>query len=129
MRGFIVGTIVTAIAFYILTRFLPQYVNYDGETIGLLVLAAIFGVVNGLIGPIVRTLALPLTFMTMGLVGFAINAGLLLLTAVIAQVFKFDLTIGDFPPTLLSIDTIVAAVVGAVVLSIVSTAVRLVVRD
>ena len=129
MRGFIVGTIVTAIAFYILTRFLPQYVNYDGETIGLLVLAAIFGVVNGLIGPIVRTLALPLTFMTMGLVGFAINAGLLLLTAVIAQAFKFDLTIGDFPPTLLSIGTIVAAVVGAVVLSIVSTAVRLVVRD
>ena len=129
MRGFIVGTIVTAIAFYILTRFLPQYVNYDGETIGLLVLAAIFGVVNGLIGPIVRTLALPLTFMTMGLVGFAINAGLLLLTAIIAQAFKFDLTIGDFPPTLLSIATIVAAVVGAVVLSIVSTAVRLVVRD
>ena len=104
MRGFIVGTIVTAIAFYVLTRFLPQYVNYDGETLGLLVLAAIFGVVNGLIGPIVRTLALPLTFMTMGLVGFAINAGLLLLTAVIAQAAKFDLKIGDFPPTLLSID-------------------------
>jgi putative membrane protein len=129
LRGFIVGTIITAIAFYILTRFLPQYVNYEGEILGLLVLAAIFGVVNGLIGPIVRTLALPLTFMTMGLIGFAINAGLLLLTAVIAQAFKFDLTIGDFPPTLLSIDTIVAAVVGAVVLSLVSTAVRLVVRD
>ena len=129
MRGFIVGTIVTAIAFYILTMFLPQYVNYDGEILGLLVIAAIFGVVNGLIGPIVRTLALRLTFMTMGLVGFAINAGLLLLTAVIAQAFKFDLTIGDFPPTLLSIDTIVAAVVGAVVLSLVSTAVRLVIRD
>ena len=129
MRGFIIGTIVTAIAFFVLTRFLPQYVNYDGEPIGLLVLAAIFGVVNGFIGPLVRTLALPLTFMTMGLVGFAINAGLLLLTAVIAQAFKFDLTIGDFPPTLLSIETIVAAVVGAVVLSLVSTAVRLVVRD
>jgi putative membrane protein len=129
LRGFIVGTIITAIAFYILTRFLPQYVSYDGELLGLLVLAAIFGVVNGLIGPIVRTLALPLTFMTMGLVGFAINAGLLLLTAVIAQAFKFDLKIGDFPPTLLSIDTIVAAVVGALVLSLVSTAVRLVVRD
>ena len=129
MRGFIVGTIVTAIAFYVLTRFLPQYVGYDGEPIGLLVLAVIFGIVNGFIGPIVRTLALPLTFMTMGLVGFAINAGLLLLTAVIAQAAKFDLTIGDFPPTLLAIDTLVAAVVGAVVLSLVSTAVRLVIRD
>ena len=32
MRGFIVGTIVTAIAFYVLTKFLPQYVSYDVET-------------------------------------------------------------------------------------------------
>jgi putative membrane protein len=129
LKGFIFGTIVTAIAFYVLTRFLPQYVSYDGDMIGLVVLAAIFGVVNGLIGPIVRTLALPLTLMTMGLVGFAINAGLLLLTAVIANSAGFDLTIGDFPPDLLTVTTIVAAVVGAVVLSVVSTAVRLVVPD
>jgi len=129
LRGFIVGTIITAIAFYVLTTFLPDYVSFDGEPIGLLVLAAIFGVVNGFIGPIVRTLALPLTFMTMGLVGFAINAGLLLLTAFISQAFGFDLVIGDFPPTLLSIETIVAAVIGAVVLSLVSTAVRLVIKD
>ena len=27
MRGFVVGTIITAIAFYLLTRFLPQYVH------------------------------------------------------------------------------------------------------
>ncbi len=129
MKGFIFGTIVTAIAFYVLTRFLPQYVSYDGDTIGLVVLAAIFGVVNGLIGPIVRALALPLTLMTMGLVGFAINAGLLLLTAIIANSAGFDLTIGDFPPDLLTVTTIVAAVVGAVVLSVVSAAVRLVVPD
>ena len=134
MRGFIVGTIITAIAFFILTQVLPQYtgfdmVKYDGQPIGLLVLAAIFGVVNGFIGPIVRTLALPLTFMTMGLVGFAINAGLLLVTAFISQALGFDLVVGDFPPTLLSIDTIVAAVVGAIALSLVSTAVRLVLPD
>src|SRR5262245_32632064 len=100
-------------------------VAYDGEPLGILVLAVIFGLVNGFIGPIVRTLALPLTFMTMGLVGFAINAGLLLLTAFISQALGFDLVVGDFPPTLLTADTIVAAVVGAVVLSLVSTAVRL----
>ncbi len=129
MKGFIFGTIVTAIAFYVLTRFLPQYVSYDGDTIGLVVLAVIFGVVNGLIGPIVRALALPLTLMTMGLIGFAINAGLLLLTAIIANSAGFDLTIGDFPPDLLTVSTIVAAVVGAVVLSLVSAAVRLVVPD
>ena len=42
---------------------------------------------------------------------------------------KFDLKVGDFPPTLLSVDTFVAAIVGAVVLSLVSTAVRLVIPD
>ena len=134
MRGFILGTVVTAIAFYILTQVLPKYtsfdlVTYDGELIGIVVLAAIFGVVNGLIGPIVRTLALPISFMTMGLIGFVINAGLLLLTAAIGDAVSYDLVIGDFPPDLLTADTIVAAVLGAVALSLVSTVVRLVVPD
>ena len=129
MRGFVVGTIVTAIAFFILTRFLPQFVSYDGDLIGLVVISVVFGVVNGLIGPIVRLMALPIRMATLGLVGFLINAGLLLLTAWITSLMNFDLTVGDFPPTLLSIDTLVAAIVGAVVLSLVSTAVRLVIPD
>ncbi len=129
MRGFIVGTIVTAIAFFVLTRFLPQFVNYDGDLIGLVVIAVIFGVVNGLIGPIVRLMALPLRMATLGLVGFLINAGLLLLTAAIASAMSFEFTVGKFPPTLLSADTLVSAIIGAVVLSLVSTAVRLVIRD
>ena len=129
MRGFVVGTIVTAIAFFVLTRFLPQFVSYDGDLIGLVVISVVFGVVNGLIGPIVRLMALPIRMATLGLVGFLINAGLLLLTAWITSLMNFDLTVGDFPPTLLSIDTLVGAIVGAVVLSLVSTAVRLVIPD
>jgi putative membrane protein len=129
MRGFILGTAITAVAFYVLITFLPQFVNYKGETIGLAVLAIIFGVVNGFVGPIVRLLAFPFKLMTLGLVGFVVNAVLLLVTAVVANTTGFDLTVGDFPPTLLSVDTVVAAVVGAAVLSLVSTAVRLVVPD
>jgi putative membrane protein len=129
LRGFIVGTIVTAIAFFVLTRFLPQFVSYEGQLLGLLALAVIFGIVNGLIGPIVRTLAFPLTLMTMGLIGFLINAALLLVTAAVADAVGLALKVGDFPPTLLSADTLVAAIIGAVVLSLVSTVVRLVVPD
>ena len=134
MRGFVVGTIVTAIAFYVLTKVLPEYtsfdlVTYDGELIGIVVLALIFGVVNALIGRIVRLLTLPISFMTMGLVGFVINAGLLLVTAAIASAAKFDLQVGDFPPDLLTSDTIVAAFFGAIVLSLTSTVVRLVIPD
>ena len=133
MKGFIVGTIVTAIAFYVVTKFLPQFIpafiTYKGSVVGLLVLSAIFGVVNGSIGPVVRIFALPLTVMTLGLVGFLINAGLLLLTASIATGLGLHLTVGKFPPTLLSVDTIIAAVIGAVLLSLVSSAVRLVIHD
>jgi putative membrane protein len=134
LRGFVVGTLVTAIAFYVLTKVVPQYTSFDmvtytGELYGIVVLALIFGVVNASIGRIVRIIALPISFMTMGLVGFAINAGLLLLTAVIGQAAKFDLTVGDFPPDLLTANTLVAAVVGAIVLSLVSTVVRLAVPD
>ncbi len=128
MRSFIVGTVITAIAFFVLTRFLPQFVSYDGELTGLLALAVIFGIVNALIGPVVKTLAFPLTLMTMGLIGFAINAGLLLVTAYVANSTGFDLTVGDFPPDITA-DTIVAAIVGSIVLSLVGTAVRLVVPD
>jgi putative membrane protein len=134
MRGFIVSTVVTAIAFYVMTRVLPQYLKFDlvthqGELAGLVVLGVIFGLVNGIVGPIVRALALPLSFMTLGLIGFLINGGLLLLTAFIAQSTGFDLTVGTFPPDLLTADTLVAAVVGAAILSLVSTAVRLVIPD
>jgi putative membrane protein len=134
VRSFVVNTVVTAVAFYVLTKFLPEAhiatgVKYVGELTGLLALAVIFGVVNGLIGPIVRILAFPLNLMTMGLIGFVINAGLLLVTAYVANSTGFDLTVGKFPPDLLTADTIVAAIVGAVVLSVVGTVGRLVVPD
>jgi putative membrane protein len=128
VRSFVVNTVITAVAFYVLTQFLSQFVSYKGELIGLLALAVIFGLVNGLIGPVVRILAFPLNLMTMGLIGFVINAGLLLATAYVANSTGFDLQVGDFPPDITA-DTIVAAVVGSVVLSVVGAAVRLVVHD
>ena len=129
MKGFVIGTVVTAVAFYILVTLLPDMFAYDKGIVGLLVIAVIFGVVNGLIGPIVKTAALPISFMTMGLVGFVINGALLLVTAFISDIAGFPLKVGDFPPDLLTADTIVAAIVGAVVLSIISTVIRLVVPD
>ena len=134
MKGFIIGTAITAVAFYVLTNLLPQAgldtgVSYDGELTGLVVLAAIFGVVNGLVGPLVKTLAIPVSLVTVGLVGFLVNAGLFLVTALIADTAGFNLTVGDFPPDLLTADTIVAAIIGSVVLSVVGTAARLVVPD
>jgi putative membrane protein len=129
VRGFLVSTAVTAVAFYILVQLFPSMFGYSGEPVGLIAIAVIFGIVNGLIGPIVRLLALPVRLMTLGLVGFLINGALLLLTAWIADLAGLSLTIGDFPPDLFTADTIVAAVLGAIVLSVVSSVIRFVLPD
>ena len=118
MKGFVVGTVLTAVAFYILVLLLPDMFGYEGGYLGLIVIAVIFGVINGLIGPIVRLLALPVRMMTLGLVGFVINAALLLATAFVSDLLGFTLQVGDFPPDLLTIDTLIAGIVGAAELSI-----------
>ena len=133
VRGFIVGTVATAIAFWIVASVFPEYLGvdfltYEGEPYGLLILALIFGVINGLIGPIVRLIALPISFMTLGLFGFVINGILLIVMAWIAQNLEITFTVGNYPPTF-DADTIVAAIVGAVVLGIVNSVAHSVVRD
>jgi putative membrane protein len=108
---------------------MPQFIEYRGGVAGLFVLAAIFGVVNGLIKPVVNLLALPLRVVTLGLIGFLINAAMLLLTAWAADLVGLDFRVGDYPPTLFSVDTFIAAIVGALVLGLVNTAVLAVVPD
>lgn len=133
MRGFIVGTVATAIAFWIVAVVFPEYLGldflrYEGEIVGLIALALIFGVINGLIGPIVRLIALPITFMTLGLFGFVINGILLIVVAWIAQNLDLTFTVGDYPPDF-NATTIVAAIVGAVVLGVVNSIAHSVVKD
>ena len=129
MKGFAIGVIATAIAFAIVAFLLPQ-VDYGGDVVGLLLLAVVFGVVNGLIKPIVKLLSFPITAMTLGLFSIVINAAMLLLVSWLAsELFNITFTIGGFPTDGLSLDALVAAVIASVVLSIVSTIVGLVVHD
>jgi putative membrane protein len=127
MRGFIIGTVATAITFAIVAFVLPT-IDYGGSIPGLLVVAVIAGIVNGLIKPIIKLFSLPLTMMTFGLFGLVINAGLLLLIAWLSSLIGITFTVGGFPPNF-SFDTIVAALVGGIALSIVGTVVGMAVHD
>jgi putative membrane protein len=129
VKGFLIGTAATAIAIAILIYVLPQ-VDFTGNWVDLLIIAVIFGVVNGFIKPVVKLLALPITAITLGLFSLVINGLLLLLVAWVGDTwFNTGLTIGGFPTTGLSLDTIVAAIISSIVLSIISTLVGLVVPD
>jgi putative membrane protein len=61
-------------------------IGYDGVG-SLLAAAAILGVVNGVVRPILIILTLPLTLITLGLFLLVINAGMLGLTAAILHGF------------------------------------------
>ena len=125
--GFIIGTIATAITFAIVAYVLPQ-IDYGGDIVNLLILAVIAGLINGLIKPVVKIFSLPLTIMTLGTFGLVINAALLLLIAWVASIVNIDFTVGGFPPDF-GLSTIVAAVIGAIAMSIVGAIVGLVVHD
>ncbi|MCT7984180.1 phage holin family protein [Laspinema sp. A4] len=64
--------IVTAISLFIISK-LPTGVEIDGFNKAL-ISAAVFGILNALIGPVLRVLALPITFLTLGLFSLIINA-------------------------------------------------------
>ncbi len=127
MIGFIISAVVAAIAVAVTSIVLPQ-ISYGDDYATLAVVAVIFGVVNGLVRPIVRLLSLPLRMATMGLIGFVINAALLLGVAWAADQLGYTFTVGDFPPHL-TVETLGVAIVGAAIIAIVTAVVGLVVRD
>jgi putative membrane protein len=128
MRGFIIGTIATAITFAIVAYLLPQ-IDYGDNIASLIIVAVIAGVVNGVIKPIIKMFSLPLTMMTFGLFGLVINAALLLLIAWVASLVGITFTVGGFPTNGLSIDAFIAAIIGGIAISIVGAIVGMAVHD
>lgn len=129
MRGFLISTIVTAIALAVMIYVLPTVsISGDNEVVAILIVAVVFGVVNGLIKPIVKLLSLPITLMTLGLFTFVINGVMLLLTAAISSNFGATLKLDTFPPDF-SLGALWTAIVAAVVLTIVRAIVDMLTPD
>jgi putative membrane protein len=127
MTGFIVRTIVTAVAVAIVAYVYPA-IDYGNELLNLAVVAVVLGLVNAFVKPIVGMLSLPLNLMTFGLFGFVINAVLLLAVAAVTDALGFTFIVGGFPPDL-GISAIVAAAIGSIAISIVSAVISMVVPD
>jgi putative membrane protein len=61
-----------------------------------LAVAAIFGVINAVIGNFIRIVAFPIYLLTFGLVALVVNGALLMLVASVTQQLGFGLEITDF---------------------------------
>ena len=123
MIGFILTVVGTGVALYA-TALLYKGISFgpNVQIVSIVIVATIFGVANAVIKPVLKVLSLPLTILTFGMFGLILNGALLLALALVSEKLKLDFTVGGFPPKF-TIDTIIAAVVGGAILSLVSTAI------
>ncbi len=131
MIDLIVKILVNAVALIVAAKIVPEIKlpipnNFDKpeQWVGILVIALIFALINSYLRPILKTVAMPISVLTMGIASFVINVVLLFAVAELVYVLRDTLhttfTIASFPPTI-DYTAIGAAVVAAVVISIVST--------
>ncbi|WP_329337153.1 phage holin family protein [Streptomyces sp. NBC_00663] len=123
MKNFLVKTIANAGALAVAVWLLDKITltgDSTGKKIGTLILVAlIFGVVNFLVKPIVKLFSLPLLILTLGLFTLVVNALMLLLTSWLAD--KLDLSF--------HVDGFWTAVLGGLIISIVSWALNVILPD
>ncbi|UOQ57087.1 phage holin family protein [Leucobacter allii] len=75
-------------------------VPYDGEpasrVVTLLLVALVFGIVNGTLGRVVRFVSIPLYIVTLGLFGLIVNGIMITVVAWLSELMGFGLGVGGF---------------------------------
>jgi putative membrane protein len=121
MIGFAIETIGTAIALWV-TSLVYTDISFGKhpEVWAVVVVAVVIGLANALVKPVLKILTFPVSMMTLGLSGLVVNGVILLVVAFIAEKLKIAFTVGGFAVHGLDTTAVVAAVIGAIVLSVVS---------
>lgn len=127
MKAFAVRTLISALAIWVATLVLPGIsVNPGGDqavankVLTFLAIALIFGLVNAIIKPIVKLFSLPFYILTLGLFTFIVNAFMLQITSWLADALTLTFHVNRF---------FWDAILGAIVISLVSTVVSLILPD
>jgi putative membrane protein len=89
LRALVINWIVLAVAFA-LTSWIVSGMDVSGGVWSYIWVSALFGIVNAIIGTIVRILTLPLTILTLGLFSIVVNAALLEITDSLSSHLTID---------------------------------------
>lgn len=106
----VIRWVANAAAIWVAFEIVPGITPLDNSIEALAITALVFGLVNALIRPFVILLTCPLIILTLGLGTLLVNAGMFVLAGNIGQRFGVGFTVDGFW----------AALIGAVVVSIVS---------
>lgn len=119
----IVKILVTGLAVWLAAVLVPGVEITGAEVVDqvltVLVVAVIFGLVNAVLGSVLKVLTLPLTILTLGLFALVVNALLFWITAAIAGALDLPFEVTGFW----------AALLGALVVSIVRLGLSRVMRE
>lgn len=120
--GIVITILVTAVALWISTLLLSGITVSASSTprkIGTLIaVAIIFGLVNGVLRPIIKFVGCAFYLLTLGLVALVVNGLLFLLVSWIAKQLTLPFHVDKFWPT---------AVLGALIVAVVSWLIELVI--
>ena len=97
MRSLLIRWLINTLALYVAIRWMPG-IRYEGGPLELLALAALFGVVNSTLRPILTLLTCPLVLLTLGFFTLVINALLLLITAWLSDALNLGFYVDGFWP-------------------------------
>ncbi len=115
---FLARLLVNAAALWVATRLVPG-VTFAGGWLPFLAVAVVFGVVNAFIRPVAKILTFPLIILTLGIFALVVNGLMLSLTSSLSDALGLGFHVDGFW----------AAFWGAIVVSIISTLLSMMVTD
>jgi putative membrane protein len=118
MTKFFIRWAINAVGLYAAVLIVPG-INFGGQWTDLLWLALISGLLNALVRPLLKFLTCPLIILTLGLFTIVVNTLMLMLTSSVGQSFGLDFSVDGFWPALL----------GSLVISLVSVVMSVIFRD
>jgi putative membrane protein len=95
--GFLLRLVITAVALWVSTQVVPG-IRQQGSVVALLGVALVFGVVNALLGTVLKLFTLPITILTLGLFALVINGFLLWLTGAFSASLGLGFHVAGFVP-------------------------------
>lgn len=125
MKSFLIKTAINAAAIWVAAMAVPGIALGESPEFGtnlltVLLVALIFGLVNAIVRPVVKLLALPALVLTLGLFIFIVNALMLVLTSWVAGKLGLAFSIDEF---------FWSAVMGALIVTAVSWILSLALPD
>lgn len=124
MRSVVTKVIVNGLAIWVATLVVPG-VSVEADSLGrtvlsLVVIGAVFGILNAVVKPVVKLLTLPFYVLSLGLMAFVVNAAMLSLAGWLSERIGFSFDPGPF---------LWSTVAAAVVVTLVSMVLHLLLPD